>query len=260
MGDLTGKKQEQRGSGSRAGGSGFRPVLIGTTVVAMVLGALVVAENGRERIAPPTEPVTAGGISVEGEPLLPARVPADAEADSDEAPTVPVRVYELMGQSGTSKAPASEQVQVRTLPLPPPAAKKDSDTPSAAAESKQAAEGPDTAPKPEAERVAAREAPAPTETATAQEKDAAAEDASLPYTLQVASFSRRDGADKMVERLSRGGYRAYLVKVDLDKKGVWWRVRVGRYPTEHAAKWARLDLVRDGLRPIVVHDSTPATP
>ena len=82
----------------------------------------------------------------------------------------------------------------------------------------------------------------------------------LPYTLQVGSFSRRDGADELAARLNRGGHEAYTMEVDLGAKGVWWRVRVGHYPTAQAARWAKLDLVKLGVSPMVVRDHDRPSP
>ncbi len=80
----------------------------------------------------------------------------------------------------------------------------------------------------------------------------------LPYTLQVASFSTQEGADELVDRLQSKDQPAYLASATIPGKGTWWRVRVGRYPTHAAAKWARLDLIRLGVEPMVIRDDAGA--
>lgn len=56
------------------------------------------------------------------------------------------------------------------------------------------------------------------------------------YTVQVASFSDRAPAQQMVERLRKNGYTAEIRTVNLDKRGIWHRVRVGAYATEEEAR------------------------
>jgi cell division septation protein DedD len=88
----------------------------------------------------------------------------------------------------------------------------------------------------------------------------AAPDVPRPYTLQVGSFSQQTRARELVVRLQGAGHDAYMVEVDLGSKGVWWRVRVGHFETAQSAKWAKLDLVKLGVSPIVIRDRAAASP
>jgi len=52
------------------------------------------------------------------------------------------------------------------------------------------------------------------------------------YTIQLGAFKTTRGADKLVERLRKGGYEAYI----LDEGGILFRVRVGTYQNRKDAK------------------------
>jgi len=55
------------------------------------------------------------------------------------------------------------------------------------------------------------------------------------YTVQVAAIREESRALNLEDRLNRKGYSAYIVKTELQDKGVWFRVRVGRFLTREAA-------------------------
>jgi cell division septation protein DedD len=55
--------------------------------------------------------------------------------------------------------------------------------------------------------------------------------AKLEYSVQVAAYKTRADADKLTENLKNRGYEA---RVDVSPD--WFRVRVGRYASEHAAE------------------------
>jgi len=242
-------------------GNQLRPLLIGAAVVAVLFVAIIVA--GRyDRMArqiPPSPEVTAGRIQVEDTEVLPARGPAAGEPDADSG--LPVQFYQVLGQGGADVT--GGEIEMRPMPLPPPADAKPAASADKAA-TPTARSAPAAPPKPSTPAAAPAEAPlakaVPPPGAAPPPAEGSEPAADRPYTLQVGSFSERDGADELAERLKGQGFSAYLLKVDLGGKGVWWRVRVGRYPTEYAAKWARLDLVKEGLSPIVVRDRAAATP
>ena len=53
------------------------------------------------------------------------------------------------------------------------------------------------------------------------------------YSLQVGSFQSKQEANEMVRKLERAGYGAFLVSVNMpDRGGLWFRVRVGPFPTK----------------------------
>lgn len=49
------------------------------------------------------------------------------------------------------------------------------------------------------------------------------------FTLQVGSFQSRSEAEAFHQELGGKGYRPYIAEVDLEDKGIWFRVRVGGY-------------------------------
>ena len=49
------------------------------------------------------------------------------------------------------------------------------------------------------------------------------------FTLQLSSFRDRAEADSFYAQLSAAGYQPYILEADVDGKGTWYRVRLGRY-------------------------------
>lgn len=56
------------------------------------------------------------------------------------------------------------------------------------------------------------------------------------YTLQIAAFKERNTAEELAGRLKKKGYDSYIVPVTIPQKGVWFRVRVGRFETRPDAQ------------------------
>ncbi|MBI3804280.1 MAG: SPOR domain-containing protein [Nitrospirae bacterium] len=56
------------------------------------------------------------------------------------------------------------------------------------------------------------------------------------YTVQVASFAEKKGAQTLAEKLKRKGYDAYVKATPLPQKGTWYRVRIGHYPSRVSAQ------------------------
>lgn len=59
------------------------------------------------------------------------------------------------------------------------------------------------------------------------------------FTLQISSFQDRKEAEAFARKLE--GVHPYLVKSDIPGKGIWFRVRVGDYPSDKDAKAAKLN-------------------
>jgi cell division septation protein DedD len=57
-----------------------------------------------------------------------------------------------------------------------------------------------------------------------------------PYSLQLGSYNRLKRADKAVSNFRAMGLSPYKVRVDLGKKGVWFRVFTGHFKTWNEAK------------------------
>jgi cell division septation protein DedD len=71
------------------------------------------------------------------------------------------------------------------------------------------------------------------------------------FTLQIASMPNEAAANEMAAELKAGGLPAYVVAADLGKRGVWYRIRVGRFITaEEAQRFA----ASKGLRAEVARD------
>ncbi len=49
------------------------------------------------------------------------------------------------------------------------------------------------------------------------------------YTVQIASYTSQKEAESAKSRLSTKGYSASVVETDLNDKGVWYRLRIGRH-------------------------------
>ncbi len=57
------------------------------------------------------------------------------------------------------------------------------------------------------------------------------------FTVQVASFKERGEAEVLAGKLAKKGYDAFVIRVDLGRRrGVWHRVRIGRYETKEQAR------------------------
>jgi cell division septation protein DedD len=76
------------------------------------------------------------------------------------------------------------------------------------------------------------------------------------YTIQVAAFKAKNenDANSLVAKLKSKGYDAYRKIIKIKDKGIWIRVRVGKYTTKAAASSTlnRLEKSEPKLKPIVV--------
>jgi cell division protein FtsN len=77
------------------------------------------------------------------------------------------------------------------------------------------------------------------------------------YQLQVSSFKTRDEADKFAQELRMRGHHAYVLEARVDGRGVWYRVRVGPFPTQAAATSYRSTFeAKEHVVPFVVPPSS----
>jgi cell division protein FtsN len=53
--------------------------------------------------------------------------------------------------------------------------------------------------------------------------------ASGGYTVNVASFNKRQSAEKYLAELDKQGLKAFIWSVDLPEKGTWYRVAIGKF-------------------------------
>lgn len=56
------------------------------------------------------------------------------------------------------------------------------------------------------------------------------------FTLQIAAFKEKDKAEDVAGSLKKKGYEPYIVPVTISDKGVWYRVRIGRFSTRPDAQ------------------------
>jgi hypothetical protein len=67
------------------------------------------------------------------------------------------------------------------------------------------------------------------------------------FTIQVLSTKDRVEAEIFIRKLQKEGIDAHLREADLGDRGVWYRVRVGRFKTESEATQKALQMKKDGL-------------
>ena len=71
-------------------------------------------------------------------------------------------------------------------------------------------------------------------------------------TIQVAALKDAEAAERIVANLKKDGYSAYLSRIVIADKGLWFRVRVGRYPDDQRAAADMARLMKDRKNPILV--------
>jgi cell division septation protein DedD len=71
-------------------------------------------------------------------------------------------------------------------------------------------------------------------------------------TIQVASLKDPTAAQRIVANLKKDGYAAYLSRIVIPGKGLWFRVRVGSYKGREQASADMARLARELRNPILV--------
>jgi cell division protein FtsN len=72
------------------------------------------------------------------------------------------------------------------------------------------------------------------------------------YTVQAAAFKVAKDADRLVAQLKKKGHPAYRTISKVEGKGIWFRVRVGKYNSRAKAQPTQDQLKKTGLKPIIV--------
>lgn len=81
------------------------------------------------------------------------------------------------------------------------------------------------------------------------------------YGLHVGSWKKHDLAFSECENLKKQGFETWINQVDLGKKGIWYRVLVGRFASIQAAQTARPDVLAVlGLERATVYSRVMPTP
>ncbi|MDI6736407.1 MAG: SPOR domain-containing protein [bacterium] len=55
------------------------------------------------------------------------------------------------------------------------------------------------------------------------------------YTIQLQSSRDRQKVEELLTELRNRGYAAYVIQADLKEKGVWYRIRLGKYDSKEEA-------------------------
>jgi DedD protein len=94
-----------------------------------------------------------------------------------------------------------------------------------------------------AERAADKPAEAAVVAVAPKEKEGkeAKEARKSRFTLQISSFQDRAEADSLIGRLTSSGYKPYIVMSNVPDKGIFFRVRIGEYPSRSDALDAKSD-------------------
>lgn len=91
--------------------------------------------------------------------------------------------------------------------------------------------------------------------------DTAAQPAAPPgreggYQLQVSSFRTQAEADQFAAQLRARGHKSYVVEAHVPGRGTWYRVRIGPFPSQHAAASYRAGFEgREHVVPFIVTPS-----
>ena len=72
------------------------------------------------------------------------------------------------------------------------------------------------------------------------------------YTVQAASVKNAKDADQLVAKLKKKGFPAYRTLGKVPEKGIWFRVRIGKYSSRSEAQKTLQKLKKLGLKPILV--------
>ena len=65
------------------------------------------------------------------------------------------------------------------------------------------------------------------------------------FTLQISAFQNRPEAERFAARLRDRGYAPYIVAAEVPRKGTWYRVRMGSFPSKEAAARYLADFKRE---------------
>ena len=77
------------------------------------------------------------------------------------------------------------------------------------------------------------------------------------YQLQVSSFRSQSEADQFAAQLRARGHKAYVLEARVPNRGTWYRVRIGPFPSQHAAASYRVGFEgREHVVPFIVQPQT----
>ena len=212
-------------------------------VTAVVLGALVLLGGafllgmsaGRQATAARATTVATSAVLEHLDEPLPMRDEAPPELKATQALT-DARPVEKAVPVVAVKAPTAT-AKSAPLPSPLPASR---------------GEGARTATATATPTSTSTPTPTPTSTSTSTATATSTAKSSRPkggYTIQVASSSTRGDAERIVRKLSERNPR--IVVAEVPGKGRRYRVQVGSYPSQEAAKRQLPQLARAGIHGVV---------
>jgi cell division septation protein DedD len=67
------------------------------------------------------------------------------------------------------------------------------------------------------------------------------------YTVNIASFRKRDRAQRLIKELEGKGYEAFVEEANIPQKGTWYRVAVGRFSSRKEALAFARELKEQGI-------------
>lgn len=67
------------------------------------------------------------------------------------------------------------------------------------------------------------------------------------YTVNIASFRKRDRAERLMGELGGKGYEAFVEEANIPQKGTWYRVAVGRFSSRREALAFARELKEQGI-------------
>ncbi len=77
------------------------------------------------------------------------------------------------------------------------------------------------------------------------------------FQLQVSSFRTQNEAEQFSTQLRARGHKAYVIEAHVPGRGTWYRVRIGPFPTQHAAASYRSGFEgREHVVPFIVPPAT----
>jgi cell division protein FtsN len=228
----------------------------GVTMVLVVLGAASavfagLALGGRVSHPPSAKPDPLGDLVLQRPRPNPAVGPASTRPATDLSPS-DVTFPQLLSDDDK---PSTALAAIRTSPTTPPTLTTTAAPPPTPAPAMQPPPPTDrlpVVPLPaqavlEATPVVTRPRDALTKAASAAAQidvPPVSEDTTPPgreggYQLQVSSFRTQSEAQAFADQLRARGHKAYVAEAHVPGRGTWFRVRIGPFPTQHAASQYR---------------------
>jgi cell division septation protein DedD len=183
--------------------------------------------------------------------INPPATPAAPKAEVARAPE-PKKEPESAKPPAPPAEPKAEPVVAAAVPSPvaepEPAKVADAPKPELAKKDEPKSEPTKLPESPKAEPVATRttrDAGALAQAFARVQRPPAEAAADGAFTLQLSAYQDRAEADRFAAGLRDKGYAPYIVEATVPNKGVWYRVRMGRFPSKDAASRYLEDFKRE---------------